>query len=936
MTPPQRRAAPGWAAAINRLQQDERAAAAAEARVGLRLLCRGLVQGVGFRPAACRLARELGLEGRLLNGPGAVQLELAGPRPSLELFVQRLPPSLKPPARLQELEMQWLADPLPPALAPGCGLILTAAPPRPLAEGWAAGSLVADLAPCPDCRAELADPRSRRHRYPFLSCSRCGPRYSIARAEPWCRAHTTLASFPLCPACRREFEDPADRRFHAETIACPACGPRLRLHWLATAAERRQPPSSVAVATPDMEPLAAAAALLRAGGILALQGVGGYQLLVDAGDAAAVARLRRRKRRPGKPFALLVADASWLASLVCLDAAERAALAHPAAPIVLLRRHPAAAAALPGVAPGSPSLGVMLPASPLHQLLVGAVGRPLVCTSGNRSGEPLCIDPLEAHACLSGIADAVLEHDRAIVQRLDDSLLQVIEGRPVLLRRARGFAPEVVPLAAQPPDPAGPLATAPAVRGLAARGRAASPLATTGVIGLGSDLKSAPALAIGDHCWLAPHLGDLAADRSLQRLERGLAEWLAAHGHAGLSLACDAHPGYLSHQLAAAISRAAAAGHVIRPHPPDHPSPADRPDHPDLTDLTDHLARRGQPDAAGQPAVPAEGASGDRADAVPCTSAAAAALPLWPVSHHLAHGLAVVAEHGLRPPLLLLAFDGLGYGPPPRPPAVPRPQWRGGEVLLLDVIDGGGWRAEPLARLRPFPLPGAERALREPRRCALGLLDRAGLQDHPGAWRLQRAFPAPDRSLLLQALAAGCQAPECSSVGRLFDAVASLLGLVQVLAFEGQAGLRLQAAAMRGLAQAGPVAAELLPLCPLPTGPDQLDWGPLLAELLAGVAAAADRRRLAARFHQGLAEGLAASLLRLLQTRGRHPGSVPVALSGGCFQNRLLLELTAAALRRRGLAVHWNEAVPGNDGGLALGQILAVRQRVVEVEVPCP
>jgi hydrogenase maturation factor HypF (carbamoyltransferase family) len=694
--------------------------------------------------------------------------------------------------------------------------------------------------------------------------------------------------------------------------------------------------------------------------------VGGFQLLVDAGDAAAVARLRRRKRRAGKPFALLVADSGWLAALVRLEPAEQAALADPAAPIVLLRRRRDAAAALPGVAPASPTLGVMLPASPLHLLLARAVGRPLVCTSGNRSGEPMCIDSQEAATRLAGIADALLVHDRPIQRLLEDSVLQVVEGRPLLLRRARGFAPEVVPLApASPGREAGGGAQDPAA--VLQQAATAEPPTAAAVIGLGSDLKSAPALAIGAQCWLAPHLGDLAEPRSLRRLEQGLWEWLRAQdrsangpgslGSAAVSLACDAHPGYFSHQLAASVAAScAAADDIIEAG--RHPGPAAAPE--PWRGLTPGQGRgvdRAEPAADGQqlpgqgaatgPARPPQPASPSRCTDPAAASARARApaagsepqraesialplgqgrLPLWAVPHHLAHGLAVVAEHGLRPPLLLVAFDGLGYGLPSAPAPDPRPPLRGGELLWLHAHPDGSWRVEAAASLRPFALPGGERALLEPRRSALGLLDRAAAHDHPGAWRLRRAFAAADRRLLLKLLAAGCQSPQCSSVGRLFDAVASLLGLVQVLAFEGQGGLRLQAAAERGLARAGVVGDAGLPLQPAAAGQLWLDWGPLLAEVLAGAVAGADRRRTAARFHLCLAEGLAAALTQLVRRRDLSPSLVPVALAGGCFQNRLLLELAAAALRRRGFGVHWSEAVPTNDGGLALGQIQAVRQ----------
>ncbi len=814
----------------------------------LRLLCRGVVQGVGFRPLVHRLARELNLVGELENVAGAVRLELQGERRSLERLVRRLPAALQPPGALEPLEPEWL----PPLVPAPAGLRIAAAAGQPLGPGLFAPSLAADLAPCPCCLAELRDPANRRHRYPFISCSRCGPRYSIATAEPYARAHTTLAAFPLCPACQREFDDPADRRFHAETIGCPACGPQLRL--LA--------PDGAAKAG---DPLAAAAALLRRGGILALQGVGGFQLLVDATDAEAVARLRQRKRRPHKPFALLVADPAQLLDQVRITPAERRELEGAAAPIVLLRRtstaHATAAVPAPldtaaaadpiavGVAPGSPCLGVMLPASPLHLLLAEAVGRPLVATSGNPSGEPLCIDPAEALERLGGIADAFLVHNRPIARPLDDSLLQLIDGRPALLRRARGYAPAALPLPASPPP-------APAVAGACA------------VLALGGDLKAAPALAAGGRVWLAPYQGDLASPRLQQRLQHGLEAQLERHLREPLSggpwLVADGHPGYMSVRLA--------EGLATRHH-----------------------------------------------------------LPLLRVQHHHAHGLAVVAEHALSGPLLVWAADGLGYGPADA--AAGGHQLWGGELLWLEraqapVAGSGELAIERLACLRPWPLPGGERAMVEPRRVALGLLAEAGWLEHPGAAACRAAFAPDELPLLRQALASGCNAPRTSALGRLFDGAASLLDLVQELSYEGQAGLLLEGLARQVAPPSDSLAPAVLeplasaaPATPaaagLPLG--WLDWTPLLAALLEGVAAGRPPAPLAAAWHRQLCEALVALTLRAARERG----CAQVALAGGCFQNALLLEGCIAGLRAAGLAVFWNGHVPCNDGGLALGQVWA-------------
>jgi hydrogenase maturation protein HypF len=620
-------------------------------RARLQLECRGVVQGVGFRPLVHRLACDLDLSGEVQNGPGVVWLRLEGDRPALEAFLRCLPLQLPPGARLEPLDPVWLAAAAPAARPFQAGVRIVTGQAEPLGIDLFASSLVADRAPCSACLAELADPADRRFGYPFISCCDCGPRFSIATAEPWTRAHTTLAPFALCPACRREFEDPSDRRFHAETIACPVCGPRLAL-LDGSGAPLVDPGGDGSAA--DL--IKACCGRLAAGEILALQGVGGFQLLVDATNAAAVARLRQRKRRPAKPFALLVAEADALAPFCVIDAEERRALADPAAPIVLLRRRLGAIEALPGVAPGSPCLGAMLPASPLHLLLARAFGRPLVATSGNPSGEPLCTDPAEAVERLGGgaggpIADGFLVHDRAIARPLDDSVLQLIDGRPALLRRARGYAPEPLVLAAGPGG------------------------APDGVVALGGDLKSAPVLALDGRLWLAPHLGDLAEGRLLSRLADGLAAIEGRWGGRLSRIACDAHPGYLSHQLA-----------------------ADQP---------------------------------------------------WPrrtVQHHRAHGLAVLAEHGLPLPLLAVTWDGLGYAPG----ADGGPELWGGELLRL-----GGPGDPPCGRLvalRPFPLPGGERAMAEPRRAALGLLAAAGswALDHPGARHTLAAFAAGERRLLLQ------------------------------------------------------------------------------------------------------------------------------------------------------------------------------------------
>jgi hydrogenase maturation protein HypF len=790
----------------------------------LQVACRGVVQGLGARPALQRLASQWQLRGRLSNTFGALQIDLAGPREALEAFVQALPAALPGRGPWDLVDLRWLEAPEP--LWPE-GVELASAGVVPLGRSLFAPGLSADRAPCPRCLAELRDRASRRHHYPFISCCDCGPRFSLATALPFCRAHTTLASFPPCAACAREFSTPGDRRFHAETISCPLCGPRLSL-W--NGAGQLMEGSETG--------LAAAADLLLAGQILALQGVGGFQLLVDATCPAAVERLRERKRRPAKPFALLVAHPRELEPAVWVSAEEEEALRHPAAPIVLMRRRCG-----PGgdpwepVAPGCPALGVMLPASGLHHLLVELVGRPLVATSGNRSGEPLCTAPQEAVERLAGLTDGFLVHDLPIARPLDDSLLQVIDGRPALLRRARGFVPEPLPW----PGPS--------------RGT---------LLAVGADLKAAPALVQGDRIWLAPHLGDLADASMQKRWQEGLEDQLLSDWLPVMDLVCDAHPGYVSHQRLRSLAH-----------------------------------RTG--------------------------------LPLSTVPHHLAHGLAVGAEHGLRPPFLALACDGLGLADPGRPDGEER-LW-GGELLWVKGFTEGGLDWERLAALRPFPLPGGERASREPRRCALGLLAASGAWAlaHPGAGSMLEAFSLQERSLLLQGLAQGSLAPLTSSLGRLLDGLVSLLQLAQILSYEGEGGLRWQGAAARGRAQleARGASPELWPFplesaspgdpVPLPLG--RWDWEPLLAVLLADRAADGDPTRAAWQLERAIVTGLVEGACAAAASTG----SRQVALSGGCFQNRSLLEGCLRGLRQRGLTPLWNEQVPCNDGGLALGQAWAVQ-----------
>jgi hydrogenase maturation protein HypF len=468
----------------------------------LRLTVKGAVQGVGFRPFVYRLARELGLAGWVLNDGRGVFIEVEGPLPDLEDFLGRLEAESPPQAVLQAVEPSWHA-------AVGyCDFEIRESAGR----GVKTAAVLPDLAACPACLAEVLDPADRRYRYPFTNCTHCGPRFSIVEALPYDRPHTTMRRFALCPECRREYEDPGDRRFHAQPVACPRCGPRLAL-W-----DRQG-----AVLAAGDEALLAAAAALGRGEVVAVKGLGGFQLMVDAADDAAVERLRQRKRRPAKPLALMAPDLAAVRRLCAVSPAEETLLASPEAPIVLLSRRPAAAGEAgarvsDAVAPGNPRLGVMLPYTPLHHLLLAAVGRPVVATSGNLSDEPIATDEVEALSRLGAIADLFLVHDRPIARHADDGVAWVVAGEGRVLRRARGQAP--LPLVVPRPLPT--------------------------VLAVGAHLKNAVALSLGEQVFVSQHVGDMETPEAQAAFERVIGDFLRLYEARPVALAHDLHPDYAS------------------------------------------------------------------------------------------------------------------------------------------------------------------------------------------------------------------------------------------------------------------------------------------------------------------------------------------------------------------------------------------------------
>ena len=765
----------------------------------LRLRVRGVVQGVGFRPHVYRLASGLGLRGWVRNTGDGVTIEAEGPPDALEALRLRLEPEAPPRAALQGLEAAWLE---PAGLGPFT--ILESAAP---VDGT--GALVPpDIATCPDCLRELFHESDRRHGYPFTNCTNCGPRLTIIEGLPYDRPATTMRAFAMCADCAREYADPADRRFHAQPNACPVCGPRLSLAGGtdATAAD----------------PLEAAARALEAGLIVAMRGVGGFHLLCDARSPAAVARLRGRKRREEKPFAVMFPGMEQVRAACGVSPLEERMLASPEAPIVLLMRRRDVEPGLlaDGVAPGNPQVGAMLPYSPLHHLLLRRTGFPLVATSGNLSDEPICTGNGEALERLADIADLFLLHDRPIARPVDDSVVRVAAGRELVLRRARGFAP--LPLPVRGPLPC--------------------------VLAFGAHLKNTVALSRGRGIFTSQHIGDLDSPQSRAAHAAAARDLPRLLGAVPVAVACDMHPDYASTQLARESS-----------------------------------------------------------------------LPRVEVQHHHAHVAACMAENELEGEVLGVSWDGTGFG-------LDATVW-GGEFLLATA---GSFRR--VATLHPFRLPGGDAAVREPRRAAIGLLhaalgdDAFALHDAP----CLDGFAPAQTDLLRQQLARGLNAPVTTSAGRLFDAVASLAGLRQVTAFEGQSAMALEFAA--GGRAAPPEQAYRIDLRetraptahnvwdPRATPPDgdadtpliELDWRPLLDALLADVRAGAGSDAISARFHAALAGAIVAVA---------HKCAVPrVVLSGGCFQNRLLLETAVERLAADGFTPFRHQRIPPNDGGIAPGQ----------------
>jgi hydrogenase maturation protein HypF len=745
-----------------------------------KIVIEGIVQGVGFRPFIYQLAKRFGLAGNVFNDTRGVTIEVEGDDNRLSAFVNAIHDEKPPLASIQSCKAQQI-----PVLGDSDFFIL-----QSTQDGSRRAQIPPDTFVCADCLRELFDPSDRRYRYPFINCTNCGPRYTIVRGIPYDRLLTTMANFPLCRTCLEEYENPASRRFHAQPNACPDCGPLLQL--MGTEGERV-----------DGDPLEESIARLKQGQIVAIKGLGGYHIAVDAGNEKAVLKLRRRKNRDEKPFALMAKDLSAIESFAEVHKDEAHLLQGVERPIVLLKKkdhHDLA----DNVAPGNNYFGVMLPYTPLHYLLLEKGFRALVMTSANLSDEPIAYEDSEAQQRLSTVADVFLGHNRRIYTRTDDSIARVIAERPLLLRRSRGYVPRGVALSKD----------------------------VSQVLAVGAELKNTVCLTRGDRAFLSQHVGALKNLEVYGSFKKTIAHLQSILEVEPIVIAHDMHPDYYSSRYALEES----------------------------------------------------------------------ALPTVAVQHHHAHLASCLAEHGLEEKVIGMIFDGLGYGEDGH-------IW-GGEFLVGDLHD-----YERIGHFKYQQMPGGDRATIEPWRMALSYLLSIN-HDIPFNHPAFRGIPESELRLVAQAMAKGINSPSTSSCGRLFDAVAALLGLRQKVSFEGQAAMALEMVADPGQSIAYPFSCsqnnELI-----------FDPSAMIAAILEDQKNGVEVPVIAGRFHYTLAV-MVKSVCDKIRTR---TSLAKVVLSGGVFQNGLLTTLVTTHLEDAGFEVLTHSLVPPNDGGIALGQAIVAATR---------
>ena len=735
-----------------------------------------------MRPFIVRLAKQFQQNGWVVNTPVGVSITIEGDTELQHKFLYQLEHHAPALTKIESLSIQ---EQVPEQFS---DFQIKSSPTK----GSRSTFVLPDIATCSACLIDIFNPVSRFYRYPFTSCSHCGPRYSIMQTQPYDRDRTTMAGFNMCSDCKLDYGSNDNRRFHAQTIACPRCGPALSLIGI-----------NGKVLAENDRALISASQFLKQGKILAIKGIGGFQLLVDATNQKAIQCLRTRKQRPQKPFALMVAGLTAAQELCFINTLEQEALTSYAAPIVLLKRRNKNSIA-EAVAPDTGLLGIMLAYSPLHHLLLHDFGGPLVATSGNCQNEPICIENDQALTRLEGIADYFLIHNRNILRPLDDSVVRLIGEKITVLRRARGYTPMPVTLNTALPD----------------------------MLALGGQLKNTVAVSRGRQIIVSQHLGDLGCEASQQQFEASLTDLRKFYQIEPVKLMQDSHRGYSS------------------------------------TLSSERLKMLAEPSLAKES-----------------------------VQHHYAHILSCMAEHSLDPPLLGIAWDGSGLGND-------NTLW-GGEFLHMRT---NGFKR--FAHFRSFSLPGGTKAIQEPRRSALGLfyeMDSDRLFD----WNDQ-VFSEPELKLLQSALSNQVNCPRTSSVGRLFDAVASLLGLCQINQYEGQAAMLLESCAMN--TQGEMRTDEHYPYRLDESEPLVIDWQVIVEKILE------DRQCITVdviseKFHNTLSEIILAIALRAQEQK--------IVLSGGCFQNACLVEKSLSKLKAAGFTVYCHEKIPPNDGGLSLGQLYA-------------
>ncbi len=748
----------------------------------VKITIHGAVQGVGFRPFIFRLASELNLKGFVLNSSAGVQIEAEGEKYILDSFVLRIEKEKPKAAIINSLEFSFLDE-------TGYNKFEIL---KSKDDEEKTTLIVPDIAVCDDCLNEMYDPNDRRYLYPFINCTNCGPRFSIINSLPYDRPNTTMHEFEMCDDCRKEYEDPTNRRFHAQPIACPKCGPHIEL-W----------DSSGNLISKNHSTINNAIEKIKEGKIIALKGIGGFQLIVDATDIKAVDELRIRKHREEKPFAVMFPNIESVKEICVVNDFEERLLLSPEAPIVLLKKHinkDIEKIISPSVAPGNPYLGVMLAYSPLHHLLLNELGKPIVATSANISEEPIIIDEHEALNKLKSIADYYLVHNRKIVRHVDDSIVRVILGREMVLRRARGYAP------------------LPIQNNFNSNGNK--------ILAVGGHLKNTIALSVGNNIFSSQHIGDLSTQEAEKTFKDVINDFEKLYEVKSNYIASDLHPDYISTKFAKTKNK-----------------------------------------------------------------------NLTQVQHHTAHIAACVAENQIDDEVLGVSWDGTGYGTDGN-------IW-GGEFFTYNKKE-----IKRVAHFRYFPLPGGESSIKEPRRSALGLLYEIygnELFIHELKLELLRFFNQQEISILKQALQRKINTPLTSSVGRIFDAVASLLNINQKMSFEGQAAMMLEFNTIENVDEVYPydcVEDELL----------IIDYKKTFISIIEDLKNNIDVKIIATKFHNTMAE--------IICDAAKYFKIEKVVLSGGVFQNAYLLERTVIKLKQYGFKPYWHQRIPTNDGGISVGQIV--------------